>query len=75
MDDRKPKEYKLLNEKEARDWLSLVMKINQGFELDERETERLGQGFTIFELRNVPEDIKNSIKKAENYYKINSAKN
>ena len=75
MDDRKPKDYKLLNEGQVRDWISLIMKINQGFELDERETERLGQGFTIFELRNVPEDIKNSIKKAENYYKINSAKN
>ena len=71
MVDKKPKDYKLLDEGQVRDWISLVSKVNQGFELDEKETERLGGGFMVFDTANVPENIRNSIKKAENYFKIN----
>ena len=73
MSDKKPREYKLLKEEDAREWMNLVVKVNQGFELDEKEMEKIGFGFMAIDTKNAPENLKNMIKKAENYYKLNKA--
>ena len=71
MIDKKPREYKLLKEEDARDWINLVVKVNQGYELDEKEIEKIGFGFMAIDAKNVPENRKVMIRKAENYYKLN----
>ena len=71
MGDKKTKRYQLLSQEEMRKWIGLIMKVNQGFELDDKELEKLGYGFMIFDRTNIPGDIKNKIKKAEDYYKLN----
>ena len=65
------KEYWILNEKEAREWIELVLKVNNGYELDEQELEKLGNGLIIFDSSKMPEDIKVMVKNAERYFKIN----
>ena len=65
------KEYWILNEKEAREWIELVLKVNNGYELDEQELEKLGNGLIIFDSSKMPEDIQVMVKNAERYFKIN----
>ena len=65
------KEYWILNEKEIREWIGIVMKVNNGYELDENELEKLGNGLIIFDSSKVPEDIKVMVKNAERYFKLN----
>ena len=71
MSYKKQREYKLLKEEDAREWINLVVKVNQGYELDEKEIEKIGYGFMVIDTKNVPENIKDMIKKAEDYYKLN----
>ena len=71
MSYKKQREYKLLKEEDAREWINLVVKVNQGYELDEKEIEKIGYGFMVIGTKNVPENIKDMIKKAEDYYKLN----
>jgi len=72
MNDRKPREYKILNEKDAREWMSLVMKVNRGFELDQREVAMLGAGLMIFDFEKVPKEMKGVFNNANKYYQMNS---
>ena len=71
MSYKKQREYKLLKEEDAREWINLVVKVNQGYELDEKEIEKIGYGFMVIDTKNVPENIKDMIKNAEDYYKLN----
>ena len=71
MSDKKQREYKLLKEEDAREWLNLVIKVNQGYELDEKEIEKIGFGLMVIDTKNAPENMKVMIKKAEDYYKLN----
>ena len=65
------KEYWILNEKDVREWIGLVMKVSNGYELDEKELERLGNGLLIFDAGKMPEDIKAKVKYAKAYFEIN----
>ena len=66
------KEYWILNEKDLRDWIGLVLKVNNGYELDEQELEKLGNGLMIFDFNKMPQDIKALVKNAEKYFEINN---
>ena len=65
------KEYWILNEKDAREWIELILKVNNGYELDEKELEKLGNGLMIFDVGKMPEDIKVLVRQAEKYFEIN----
>ena len=73
MSDNKPTKWKLLKEY-FRKWINLVLKVNKGYELDDKEIERLGRGFMDFDVTSMPKDIKIAIKNAEKYYLINNTK-
>ena len=73
MGEKKPK-YNLLKKEDVREWMNLVVKVNQGYELDDRETEKLGCGIMAIDMKNLPDEIKNMIIKAEKYYNINNTK-
>ena len=67
------KENWILNEKDVREWINLVMKVSNGYELDEKELEKLGNGLLIFDAGKMPEDIRVMVKFAKSYFEINKA--
>ncbi len=62
------KELRLLSEKEVREWIGLVLKVNKGYELDEKELYILGNGLMLFDISQMPDDIKILVNNAKKYF-------
>ena len=71
MKDKNKKELKLLGEKEVREWIDLVLKVNNRYELDEKELYKLGNGLVLFDISQMPEDIKLLVNNAKKYFENN----
>lgn len=65
------KELWLLHENEVKEWIKLVLKVNNGYELDGKELKKLENGFNIFDIRRTPDDIKILVNNAKKYLEFN----
>ena len=72
MKTRSKKELWLLDETDAREWIQLVLKVNKGYELDEKELLKLGNGLQILDSTHLPTDIRSLVNNANKYFKINN---
>ncbi len=61
-----------LDEKTVRYWFSIVMKVNNDFELDEEETEMLGMGLKLLDEKNVKGELRPLVIRAKKYFEENS---
>ena len=66
----KPK-YSLLKKEDIKYWIMLVLKVSNGFELDEKEMEVLDLGLSAIKNEQMPNKLKSLVKKAEKYYEEN----
>ena len=71
MKDKNKKELKLLSEKDVKEWIELVLKVNNGYELDEKELYKLGNGLMIFDIKQMPQDIKILVESSKKYFEVN----
>ena len=71
MKDKNKKELSLLDEGEVHKWIQLLLKVNSGYELDEKELVKLGNGLETFDYAQLPEDIMALINNARIYLEIN----
>ena len=62
-----------LDEKLVKYWISLVMKVNNGFELDEKEMKLLGVGLELFNEKNASGEIKAYVRNAKEYFEKNKS--
>mgnify|MGYP001611418785 CR=1 FL=1 len=60
-----------LNKRNIRSWMELVVKVNNGFELDGKETALLGLGLFAVNKQQTPDELKPLIEKAEKYFQEN----
>ena len=65
------KQYQKLTVREVRNWFDLMIKINDGYELDDNEIQLLGLGLIALDNERVPDKIKPLVENAWKYYEVN----
>ena len=65
------KQYPKLGEPEIKKWFGLVLKVNNGYELDHKELEMLGLGLLALNNEQMPENIRALIENAQKYFDEN----
>ena len=60
-----------MSEKDVKEWIELVLKVNNGFELDEKELDKLGNGLMLFDISQMPQDIKILVENSKKYFELN----
>ena len=63
--------YSILKKDDIKYWITLVLKVSNGFELDEKEMEVLGLGLSAIKNEQMPNNLKSLVRKAEKYYEEN----